>query len=131
MSMGGSLGRSVPDVLQHIIDNIQDIFRSECQLAKAEIKEEAAEASKPAATLGAGLILAVYAIGLLLLALVYALAMVLALWSAALLVSVSVAVVAILLINRGVTGLRHVNAKSERTIASLKENLPWANNPRA
>ena len=67
--------RSVPEVLHDIIGNLQDIFRSEFQLAKTEIKEEAVEARTPAATLGAGLVLAAYAVGLLLLSLMYGLAM--------------------------------------------------------
>ena len=117
--------RTVPDVLHDIIANIQEILRSEFQLAKTEIKEEAAEASAPAVTLGMGVVLAVYAVGLLLLALVYGLAMHMAMWSATLLVGVSLALVAILLINWGLERLKRVNAKSERTIASLKENVLW------
>ena len=118
--------RTVPDVLHDIIGNIQEILRSEFQLAKTEIKEEASEASAPAVTLGIGVVLALYAVGLLLLALVYGLAMHMAMWSAALLVGVSLALVAILLINWGLERLKRVNAKSERTIASLKENVLWA-----
>ena len=124
--MRGQYERSVPEVLQDIIGNIQEIFRSELQLAKAEIQEEVAEASAHAATLGVGLVLAAYALGLLLLAVVYALATLVALWSAALLVGVVVAIIALLLINRGRKGLKHVNVKSERLIASLKENVQWA-----
>jgi uncharacterized membrane protein YqjE len=126
MSMRTPNERTVPDVLHDIIGNIQEILRSEFQLAKTEIKEEAGEASAPALTLGMGVVLALYAVGLLLLALVYALAMHMAMWSAALLVGVSLALVAMLLINWGLERLKRVNAKSERTIASLKENVLWA-----
>jgi uncharacterized membrane protein YqjE len=126
MSMRTPNERTVPDVLHDIIGNIQEILRSEFQLAKTEIKEEVGEASAPAVTLGMGVVLALYAVGLLLLALVYGLAMHMAMWSAALLVGVSLALVAILLINWGLERLKRVNAKSERTIASLKENVLWA-----
>ena len=118
--------RSVSEVLQDIIGNIQEIFRAELQLAKTEIKEEAAEASGSVLTLGAGLILAGYALGLLLLTLVYGLATRMPMWSAALLVGVFVAVVAVFLIDRGRRGLKRVNVKSEKLIASLKENVQWA-----
>jgi uncharacterized membrane protein YqjE len=124
--MRGQYERSVPEVVQDIIGNIQEICRSEFRLAKAEIQEEVAEASPHAVTLGAGLVLAAYALGLLLLALVYALATLVAMWSAALLVGGVVAIIAVLLINRGREGLKHVNVKSERLIASLKENVQWA-----
>ncbi len=33
--------RSVPEVLQNIVSNLQEIIRSEFRLAKTEIKEEA------------------------------------------------------------------------------------------
>lgn len=124
--MSGQHERSTLELLQDILGNIQDILRSEFQLATTEIKEEAAEASGPAVTLGVGLVLAAYAVGLLLLALVFALATRMALWSAALVVSAPVALVAILLIAIGRRELAHVNARSETTIASLKENVQWA-----
>ena len=47
--------RSVPEVVQDIIGNLQEILRSEFQLAKTEIKEDAAEAAKPIVRLGVGL----------------------------------------------------------------------------
>jgi uncharacterized membrane protein YqjE len=124
--MAGHGERSVPEVLHDIVGNVQDILRSEFQLARTEIKEEVAEALTPAATLGAGLVLAAYAAGLLLLALVYALAQVMSLWGSAFLVGVSVGAAAILLITRGRNGLSRVNAKSETTIAGLKGNMGWA-----
>jgi len=117
--------RSVPEVLQDIIGNVQEILRSEVQLAKTELKEEAAEAATPIITMGVGLLLAAYAVGLLLLAAVYGLAMIMAMWSAALLVGAVVAIVAVLLINSGVGGLKRINVKSERLIASLQENMRW------
>jgi len=118
--------RSVPEVVQDIIGNLQEILRSEFQLAKTEIKEDAAEAAKPIVRLGVGLLLAVYALGLLLLAAVYALAMFMTMWSAALLVSAAVAIVAVVLINWGRSGLKRVSVKPDRLIASLQENVRWA-----
>lgn len=124
--MPESVERSVPDVLHDIVGNVQDILRSEFLLARTEIKEEAAAALKPAATLAAGFVLAAYAAGLLLLALVYALSKVMTPWAGALLVGASVGVMALLFIARGKHGLTRVNVKSETTIASLKENVRWA-----
>ena len=117
--------RSVPEVLQDIIGNVQEILRSEVQLAKTELKEEAAEAATPIIRMGVGLLLAAYAVGLLLLAAVYELAIIMSMRSAALLVGAVVAIVAVLLINSGVSGLKRINMKSERLIASLQENMRW------
>ncbi len=117
--------RSVPEVLQDIIGNVQEILRSEVQLAKTELKEEAAEAATPIITMGVGLVLAAYAVGLLLLAAVFGLTTIMATWSAALLVGAVVAIIAVLLINTGLGGLKRINMKSERLIASLQENVRW------
>lgn len=45
--MRGQHDRSLPEVLQAIIGNLQEILHAEFQLAKTEIKEEAAEARTP------------------------------------------------------------------------------------
>jgi uncharacterized membrane protein YqjE len=91
--------RSFPEVVQDIVGNLQEIIRSEFRLAKTELKEEAAEAAKPAATFGVGLVLGFYGIGFLLLAAVYGLSTVMAGWLAALLVGAVLAIVAIALMS--------------------------------
>jgi hypothetical protein len=70
--------RTVPELLGNIVENIQQIIRSEFRLAKAELGEKVSRASKPATTLGAGFLLRLYGFGFLLLASVYALSMVMA-----------------------------------------------------
>jgi uncharacterized membrane protein YqjE len=65
--------RSVSEVLQDIVANLQEITRSELRLATTEIKEEAARTVKPVVTFGTGIVFAIYALGFLLLASVYAL----------------------------------------------------------
>jgi uncharacterized membrane protein YqjE len=118
--------RSNPDVLHAIIGNVHEIVRSELQLAKTEVAEHAAEARAPAATLAVGGVLAVYALGLLLLSVVYALATRMAMWSAALLVSAALAVVAMLLMKWGSQRIKRIGIRAEKRMASLKENLQWA-----
>src|ERR1700674_3381602 len=86
--------RPVPEVLQDIVGNLQEIVRSEVRLAKIELKEEAAGAAKAAATFGVGLVSGFYGIGFLFLAAVYGLSMVMAGWLAALLVGGILAIVA-------------------------------------
>lgn len=118
--------RSVLEVLQDILGNFQDIIRSEFRLATAEIKEEAGRVSKPAGTLGAAIVLAIYALGFMLLTTVYALATVMPSWLAALLVSVSVGVLAIVLASLGTKRLRQANPRLNKTRESWKENMQWA-----
>jgi uncharacterized membrane protein YqjE len=119
--------RSISDVLQDIFGNVQDIVRSEVRLAQAEIKTEAGKTIRAAKSLIAGAVLALYAGGLLLIALVYALAMVLQPWLAALIVGAFVAVIAAALISVGQGRLRAVK-KPEKTIQTMKEDVQWLKN---
>lgn len=120
--------RTLPEVMNHIVGNIQEIIGAEFQLAKTETKEEISRASTPAATLGAGLVICFFALGFLLLAAVYALSIVIAAWLAALLVGVTLTVAGIALISYGDKKLKEVNVLPEKTADSLKENMQWAKN---
>ena len=118
--------RSVPEVLQDIVGNLQEIIRSEFRLAKTELKEEAAQAARPAATFGVGLVLGFYGTGFLLLAAVYALSMVIAGWMAALIVGAILTVVAASLVSSSGKKLKLVNPSPDKTIQNLEENVQWA-----
>jgi uncharacterized membrane protein YqjE len=117
--------RSMPGVLQDILRNIQEIGRSELCLAKSEIKEQASKAAKPAAALAMGIVLAMYALGFMLLTIVYVLTTVIAAWLAALIVTAVVAVVAVVLFVTSKERLKQVKPP-EKTIETLKENVEWA-----
>jgi uncharacterized membrane protein YqjE len=120
--------RTLPEVMNHIVGNVQEIIGAEFQLAKTEIKEEISKASTPAATLGVGLVISFFALGFLLLAAVYALSIVMAAWLAALLVGATLTVAGIALISSGGRKLKEVNVLPEKTANSLKENMQWAKN---
>ncbi len=118
--------RSVSDVLQDIVGNLQQIIRNEFRLARVEIKEKAARAKQPATILASGLIIGLYGFGFLLLALVYALSLVIAPWLAALLVGVVLAIAAAILVTSGHNGLKQVDPVPEKTVQTVKENVQWA-----
>jgi len=121
--------RSIPEGLQDIVGNLQEIIRSEFRLAKVELKEEALRASKPVATFGMGLVFGFYGIGFLLLSFVYWLTTLMAAWLAALLVGAGLAIVAIALMSSGGKKLKHVNPTPNKTIRSLEENVLWMKHP--
>jgi len=121
--------RSVPELLQAIVGNLQEIIRSEFRLAKTELKEEAAKAAKPAATFGAGLVLGFYGFGFLLLASVYAFSTVMPAWLAAFLVGVVLAVVAAALVTSSSKKLKRVDPTPDKTIQTLEENVQWVKHP--
>jgi uncharacterized membrane protein YqjE len=115
--------RSLSDVLQDIVANVQDIVRSELRLASAEIRQELVKATSAGKIAGAGGVLALFALGFLLLSAVYALSLVMAAWLAALIVAVVLAVVASVLISAGNKRLKTVHLKPEKTVASIRETL--------
>jgi membrane protein len=117
--------RSVSDVLQDIIGNLQQIVRDEFRLAKADVEDKARRAARPASILAAGAVLGLYGLGFLLLAGVYGLSLVIAPWLAALLVGAVLAIVAAILVSSGRTRLKQIDPVPEKTVQSMKENVQW------
>ena len=120
--------RTLAEVMNNIVGNVQEIIGAEFQLAKTEIKDGISKASTPAATVGVGLVISFLALGFLLLAAVNALSIVMAAWLAALVVGATLTVAGIALISSGGRKLKEVNVLPERTADSLKENMQWAKN---
>ncbi len=118
--------RSVSDVLQDIVGNLQQIIRNEFRLARVEIKEKATRAKQPVTILASGVVLGLYGFGFLLLALVYALSLVIAPWLAALLIGVVLAIAAAILVASGRNALKQVDPVPEKTVQTVKENVRWA-----
>jgi uncharacterized membrane protein YqjE len=121
-------GRSVPEVLQDIVGNIQELIRSEFRLAKAEVKQEASKAAPPLKMIVAGAAMGFYALGFLLFTAVMGLATMMATWQAALIVGAVLGIIALTLITTASKRLKHVNAVPDRTIETMKENVQWAKN---
>ena len=120
--------RSSAEVVQDLVQNVQEILRSEVRLAKAEITQEAKKAARSVAISAGGAILAIFALGLLLWAAVYALSLALPLWAAALIMAVLVGIVAGIMLAAGRARMKQVHPKPETTIRSVKENVQWLKN---
>jgi uncharacterized membrane protein YqjE len=118
--------RSVPEILEDIATNLTQIVQAEVRLAKTELKEGAARAAGPGAAVGAGVVLAFYGLGFLLLAAVYALSMVMAGWLATLSLGGVLMVAAGILVGVGGTKLKRVNLTPDKTIRTLEDDLQWA-----
>jgi uncharacterized membrane protein YqjE len=118
-------GTSIAGLLQEIVSNVQGIIRSEVHLAKTEMKEEATAAGKAGGMLAAGVVLGIYALGLFLLTIVYALTGPLPDWLAALIVFVVVATIAGVLVKLGLDRMKQVSPAPEQTIDSIKEDVQW------
>jgi len=117
--------RTFSDVFEDIVRNMQEIVRSEVRLAKTEIREEAGKAKSSVAMLGAGAVIALFAVFFLLLTVVYALALVIPGWAASLIVGAALSMAAALALMAGKTRLRQIHVTPERTLETLKENVEW------
>src|SRR5215471_226246 len=120
--------RKFSNIVEDIIGNVQTIIRSEVRLAKAEMQEESIKAGKAAGIAISGALLALYAIGFLLLACIHALEIAIAPWLATLIVTVVVGAIAAVLIGIGMKRIRRVDPRPDKAIRSIKENLEWAKN---
>ena len=121
-------GRSVPEVLQDIVGNVEEIIRSEFRLAKAEVKQEASKAAPGLKMIVVGAAIGFYALGFLIFTLVMGLATMMATWLAALIVGGILGLSALVLIASASKRLKQVNAVPERTVETMKENVQWAKN---
>jgi hypothetical protein len=117
--------RSIADVLQDILRNVQEIVRSEVRLARSEVGDEFAKVKASAPLLVVGSVAGFLAAFFLAWAAFYALAFVVPLWAAALIVAGVLAILGGITISAGVKALQQVRAP-EQTIASVKENVEWA-----
>ena len=117
--------RSIPEILQDALGNIQDIVRAEVRLAKAELGEDLNRARAGGLLIGVGAVAAIFSALFLLLACVYALGLVMPNWAAALVVAAAVAVAAAATLTRGLKRLKTIQA-APKTAATLKENVRWA-----
>ncbi|MEU0739910.1 phage holin family protein [Streptomyces sp. NPDC006134] len=121
--------QSVGRLLSAVTSDLQTLFRQEVELAKTEIREEAARAGKAAGMYGGAGFAGYMVLLFLSLAAVLGLANVMDGGWAALIVTAVWAIVAAVLYQKGRARMRTVSPKPERTVATLKENAEWARHP--
>jgi hypothetical protein len=115
----------VSDVLQDILQNVQDLIRSEFRLAKAEVAQDSKQAALSAIWLAAAAVCAVTAWGFVLWTAAFALSQVVPLWLATLIVAAGTAISAAVLFAVGRRKFQRLQPTPDRTMASMKENLQW------
>jgi uncharacterized membrane protein YqjE len=118
--------RSISDILQDLIRNLQSIVRSEVRLAKTEVREEITKAKSAILLLGIGAVCGIFGALFLLLTIMYALALTLPLWASALVVTILLAIPAALTLKAGLKQMKRVDPVPNKTIESMKENAEWA-----
>jgi uncharacterized membrane protein YqjE len=118
--------RSISEILQDVLRNLQSIVRSEVRLAKTEVREELTKAKPAIMLLAIGAVCGLFGILFLLLTMMYALALALPLWASAFVVAVVLIIIAAITLKMGQKRMEHVHPLPDRTIASMKENAEWA-----
>ena len=117
--------RTFSGILQDIVNRLTEIVRSEIRLARTEMRQELTQLFKASALLIVSGLLAVYALGFLLLSAAYALATVLPGWASALIVGVGVGIIGGIFFLVGRSKLKQANLTLDQTIKSLQENATW------
>ena len=120
---------SIGDLIGNITDDLSQLFRQEVELAKVELKQEAAKAGKAAGMLGGAGFAGYLAVVLLSFAAVFALANVMDAGWAALIVAVVWGVIGAVLYLTGRNKLKTVDPMPRRTVDTIKEDAQWLKNP--
>ena len=113
-------------VISDIVGDLQGIVRAEVRLAREEIKEELASARRGTMFLTGGALVLVFSVGLILLALVYALALIWPAWAAALTVAGVAGIVGAALLATGRKAFKAMTLLPPRTASTVRENIQWA-----
>jgi uncharacterized membrane protein YqjE len=118
--------RSISEILQDVLRNLQSIVRSEVRLAKTEVREEITKAKPAILLLAVGAVCGAFGALFLLLAVMYALALALPLWLSSLIVAAVLSLTATITLNAGHKQMGRIHPVPDKTIASIKENAEWA-----
>jgi uncharacterized membrane protein YqjE len=123
--------RSVGEIVGDIASDLSTLVRQELQLAKTEMKTEAAKAGKGAGLLGGAGVAANLFLVFVSLFVMFLLGRVVDLDWAALIVAIVWAVVAAVLASMGRKQLKQVDPTLETTTQTLKEDAQWASTRRS
>lgn len=117
--------RSLADVFQDIVRNVQEIIRAEIILAKTEVREEVSKAVSSLAWTIVGGLSGILSVIFVLWTAAYALGLVWPMWVATLVVAGVLTLSAIGLLMIGIRRLRQLHPTPERTVQTIKENVAW------
>ena len=117
--------RSVATIVQGILENLQDLVRSEVALAKREIAEDIGRGKSAVVVISAGAITTLIGIHFLLWAAIYALGLRLPMWAAAAIVGGTLTAGGAIVVASALRRWRLLSFTPERTVATLKEDVEW------
>jgi xanthine/uracil permease len=119
--------RSLGELFGDLARDMGVLVRQEVGLATTEMTHTATRAARELAVLAVGGLVAYAGLLGILAAIVIGLATAgLPWWLAALVVGLVVAVLGVVLVQRGLTGLKHTDLAPHQTMQTLKEDTQWA-----
>ncbi|MDQ6602162.1 MAG: phage holin family protein [Chloroflexota bacterium] len=119
--------RSLGELLGDLMQQTGTLVRQEMKLATTELSDKASRVGKDIGALAIGGAVAYAGFLALLAAIIIGLGQLgLTWWLAALIVGVVVVAIGGLMVQKGLTALKHQNMAPQQTIASLKEDQTWA-----
>lgn len=121
----GRSTKSLSELLRDLIDQFSRIIRHEVGLAKAEMSEKVTQVGMALGMLAGSLVLAIAALVVLLFSAVYALGTVMDPWLSALIVGGVAALVAAMLVARGISRLKASSLAPTHTVESLRDNAEF------
>jgi uncharacterized membrane protein YqjE len=119
-------GEGLGSLISGTIKDLQELMRAEVQLAKTELKEDAAAAGRGIGVIAAGALVGLVGFIFLMLAVTYLLDRWFSQWVSAGIVGLVLAVIAAILVSSGRSKLSAANFKPQQTIDTLKEDKEWA-----
>ena len=116
----------VPQLIRSLVSDLLLLLRREAELATIEVKGKAAEFAGAAVIVAGGAVAGMFALATLIATAVLGLAIVMPAWAAALIVGLTLLVVAVTLIMVGRARLRAAGPLAPtETIEAAKEDLEW------
>lgn len=117
--------RSIGELFTELANETGTLIRQEIQLASTELSQKVTFAGRQVAYVAVGLLLGVVSLLALVGALVFGLATVIALWKSALVVGLVAALLAAVMIWKGLATLRDMKLAPRQTLLSIKEDKQW------
>lgn len=119
--------RSIGELFGDLMQQTGTLVRQEMKLATTELSDKASRVGKDIGALAVGGAVAYAGFLALLAAIIIGLGQLgLPWWIAALIVGVVVVAIGGLMVQKGLTALKHQNMMPQQTITSLKEDQTWA-----
>jgi len=126
MATNTSDNRSLGELFASLSKDTTTLVRQEIELAKTEISEKVSDAVKNVTSLIVGGAIAYAALILILAAVAVGLAQIMEPWLAVLIVGIVVAIIGVILVQKGISALKNLSLVPEKTIETLKEDKEWA-----